>query len=62
MPTTKLQNSLDFEGQKFYVGIDVHKKSWSVSVRSLNLQLERFSQPRSVKVHQCIKVNRYLLI
>ena len=50
MPTTKLQNSLDFEGQKFYVGIDVHKKSWSVSVRSLNLQLERFSQPPSVKV------------
>jgi transposase len=50
MPTTKLQNSLDFEGQKFYIGIDVHKKSWSVTVRSLNLQLERFSQAPSVKV------------
>jgi transposase len=50
MPTTKLQNPLDFEGQKFYIGIDVHKKSWLVSIRSLNLQLERFSQPPSVKI------------
>jgi transposase len=50
MPTTKLQNSVDFEGQNFYLGIDVHKKSWSVTIRSLNLQLEHFSQPPSVKV------------
>jgi hypothetical protein len=31
MPTRKLQNPEDFRGQKFYVGIDVHKKSWAVT-------------------------------
>jgi len=36
MPTRKLQNPEDFGGQKFYIGIDVHKKSWAVTVRSLN--------------------------
>lgn len=50
MPTTKLQKLLDFRGQKFYIGIDVHKNSWSVTIRSLNLHLEHFSQPPSVKV------------
>src|ERR1700730_3276249 len=50
MRTTKLQNSVDFSGQKFYLGIDVHKKSWSVTIRSLNLHLEHFTQPPSGKV------------
>lgn len=50
MPTTKLQNSPDFGGQKFYIGIDVHKNSWSVTIRSLNLHLEHFSQPPSARV------------
>ena len=49
MPTTKLQNLPDFRGQKFYVGIDVHKHSWSVTIRSLQLHLEHFSQPPSSK-------------
>ncbi|HEX9503912.1 MAG TPA: IS110 family transposase [Patescibacteria group bacterium] len=49
MPTRKLQNSDDFQGQKFYVGIDVHKKSWSVVVRSLGLLVDHFTQPPSVK-------------
>jgi hypothetical protein len=26
MPDSKLQNAIDFKGQKFYVGLDVHKK------------------------------------
>ncbi|MFI5152197.1 MAG: IS110 family transposase [Chitinophagales bacterium] len=49
MRTTKLQQSVDFSGQKFYLGLDVHKKSWSVTVRSLNLHLEHFTQPPSPK-------------
>lgn len=49
MLRTKLQNPTDFSGQKFYVGIDVHKNSWSVTIRSLNLHIEHFSQPPSVK-------------
>ena len=38
-------NKLDFTGQKIYVGCDVHKKSWSVSIMSENLFLKTFSQP-----------------
>jgi transposase len=50
MPKSKLQNLADFTGQRFYIGIDVHKNSWSVTVRSLNLHLEHFSQPPSPKI------------
>jgi transposase len=50
MPTTKLQKFSDFRGQSFFIGLDVHKRSWSVTVRSLNLHLDHFSQPPSVKV------------
>ena len=41
MPTNK---STDFTGQTFYVGLDVHKKSWTVTVRTLGLEVARFSQ------------------
>ena len=47
MPTTNLQNSIDFKGQKFYVGLDVHKKSWAVTIRSMGIQLANFTQPPS---------------
>ncbi len=49
MPSTKLQNSTDFDGQIFYVGLDVHKHSWAVTVRSLGIQVANFSQPPSAK-------------
>ena len=45
MPTTKFQNSSEVQEQKFYVGIDVHKSSWTITVRSLNLHLQTFNQP-----------------
>jgi len=45
MPTTNLQNSHDFNGQKFYVGLDVHKKSWAVTIRSLGMEVSHFTQP-----------------
>jgi transposase len=45
MPSTKLQHSVDFNGQNFYVGLDVHKKSWSVTVRCLGMQVTHFTQP-----------------
>ncbi|QTE57150.1 hypothetical protein [Mucilaginibacter rubeus] len=44
MPKTKLQNGNDFSGQKFYVGLDVHKKSWAVTIRSLGIEVSHFSQ------------------
>ncbi len=47
MPSTNLQNSVDFNGQKFYVGLDVHKKSWAVTIRSIGIEVARFTQPPS---------------
>jgi transposase len=41
MPTNK---TTDFTGQAFYVGLDVHKRSWSVTVRTLGLEVAHFSQ------------------
>ncbi len=50
MPNTNLQNSVDFNGQKFYVGLDVHKKSWAVTIRSLGIEVARFTQPPGAAV------------
>jgi len=47
MPSTNLQNSIDFKGQKFYVGLDVHKNSWAVTIRSMDIEVGRFTQPPS---------------
>jgi transposase len=45
MPRTNLQKQNDFNGQKFYVGLDVHKKSWAVTIRSLGMEVAHFTQP-----------------
>lgn len=45
MPITNFQHFADYSNQDFYIGIDVHKKSWTVTIRSLNLQLGFFTQP-----------------
>jgi transposase len=47
MPNTNLQNSIEFTEQKFYIGMDVHKKSWAITIRSMGLQIARFTQPPS---------------
>ena len=39
-------NKLDFWGQSIYVGLDVHKKSWSVSIFSEQCEHKKFTQPR----------------
>src|SRR5689334_7809023 len=36
--------TLDFSGQPIYCGLDVHKKSWSVCLRSADRELRTFSQ------------------
>ncbi len=38
-------NEISFKGQNIYVGLDVHLKSWSVTVLSENNVLKRFVQP-----------------
>jgi transposase len=49
MPTTKMQNSIEFKGQKFFIGMDVHKKSWAITIRSMGIQITRFTQPPSAE-------------
>ena len=39
---------LDFSGQKIFCGLDVHKKSWKVSIRTDQMELKTFSQEPSV--------------
>ena len=36
---------LDFTGQPIYVGIDVGKRSWSVSIMTKNFEHKTFAQP-----------------
>jgi transposase len=42
------RNKLDFTGQPIYIGLDVHKKSWSVSISTKYGQYKTFSQPPEV--------------
>jgi transposase len=44
MPKIK---QLDFSGQTIFCGIDVHKKNWRVNVRSVEFELEDYSQDPS---------------
>ena len=41
-------SKLDFSGQTIYVGLDVHKKSWSVSIFSEQCEHKHFTQPPEV--------------
>jgi transposase len=39
------RNRLDFTGQPIYIGLDIHKKSWSVSIFTRYGEYKTFSQP-----------------
>ncbi len=41
---------LDFTGQHIYIGIDVHKKSWSICILTDHFEHKTFSQPPDVGV------------
>jgi transposase len=49
MPSTNFENSIDFTGQNFFVGLDVHKKSWAVTIRSTGIEIAHFTQPPSAE-------------
>jgi len=38
-------SKLDFTGQHIYIGMDVHKKSWSISILTDHFEHKTFSQP-----------------
>jgi len=42
-------NKLDLTGQLIYIGLDVHKKSWSVSIFTRYGEYKSFSQPPQVE-------------
>jgi|ERR1035437_185299 transposase len=44
------RKELNFEGQNIFVGIDVHLKSWNVSIFTENLHHKTFSQPPRAEV------------
>lgn len=44
----------NFKSQVFYIGIDVHKNNWTVTIRSNNMELKTFSMnpdPRQLFLH-----------
>jgi hypothetical protein len=43
------RNELNFKGQNIYVGIDVHKKEWTVCICTDHLEHKKFSQPASAE-------------
>ena len=43
-------NKLDFTGQPIYIGMDVHKKSWTVSIHSAICEHKTFTQPPEVDI------------
>lgn len=50
-------NSLDFHNQEFHIGIDNHKKSWKVTIRS-NTELKTYSaNPSPEELSQYMKKN-----
>ncbi|HEY8958375.1 IS110 family transposase [Chitinophaga sp.] len=52
---TKSLKVTDFTGQNIYVGLDVHLKSWMVSIYSDEFELKTFSQPPDA-----LKLGNYL--
>lgn len=50
MKTSKVTEKKSFKGHNIYVGIDVHKKNWSICILSDVLEHSYFSQDPSTKV------------
>src|SRR3990172_12802306 len=43
-------SKLDFTGQHLYIGMDVHKKSWSICILTDQFEHKTFTQPPDVGV------------
>lgn len=50
MKTIQITKKKEFHGEEIYVGIDVHKKQWAVTVRSKLLEHKTFVQKSDSKV------------
>ena len=43
-------NQLDFTGQDIFIGLDVHKKQWTVAIYAGEIEHKRYTQPPEVRV------------
>ena len=51
-------NNIDFQGKNFYIGLDVHKKNWSVTIRTQNVKMRTFSMnPNPSELHHHLQKN-----
>ena len=48
MPNQSITRS--YKDQQFFVGLDVHLKSWTATVRTLGMEVERFTMPPSAEI------------
>lgn len=44
-----INKSTDFTGQQFFIGIDIHKKSWTITIRTLEIEVSHFTQEPDVR-------------
>ena len=53
-----MEKIANFQDQRLYVGIDIHKKSWSISILGEHSSFKSFTQPPSANVlYQCLTKN-----
>lgn len=45
-----IHQSIDFSGQDLFIGLDVHKKNWSVVIYTKYLEVKRFTQPSNPQI------------
>jgi len=48
--TTSKTKVLDFSGQTIFIGLDVHYKSWAVTLQSEEFEIKTFSQPSKAMI------------
>ena len=52
------ERSLDFSGETFYIGLDIHKRKWVVSIRNNKTELKTFSMdPNPEQLNHYMKKN-----
>jgi transposase len=44
MKSIRESKVINFQGQEFFIGIDVHKNNWRVTIRFNHMELKTFSQ------------------
>ncbi len=49
-------NKLEFRNQRIYVGIDVHKKSWEITIILNGMKVKKYSMnPRPDELHKYLR-------